>query len=61
MLVTGDGAVLVNESVRAELKTVAPHIRTEVIPGADHCVRRDQGERYHEVVDPFLAGERPGQ
>lgn len=32
-----------------------PRVRTVVIPGTGHCVRRDQPGRYHQVVDAFLA------
>lgn len=30
-------------------------VRTVVVEGAGHCVRRDQPVRYHEAVDTFLA------
>lgn len=30
-------------------------VRTVVIPGSGHCVRRDQPARYHQEVDAFLA------
>ncbi len=31
-----------------------PQLRTVVIPDSGHCVRRDQPEAFHAVVDPFL-------
>ena len=37
-------------------------VRTVVVPGAGHCVRRDQPARYLWAVDAFLAGvARAGQ
>ena len=30
-------------------------VRTAVVPGAGHCVRRDQPARYLRTVDGFLA------
>lgn len=30
------------------------HLRLVRVPGAGHCVRRDQPQRFHELVDPFL-------
>ena len=32
-----------------------PRVRTVVIPGSGHCVRRDQPDLYHQAVDAFLA------
>ena len=32
-----------------------PLVRTAVVPGAGHCVRRDQPDAYHALVDGFLA------
>ena len=32
-----------------------PLVRTAVVPGAGHCVRRDQPDAYHALVDAFLA------
>ena len=37
------------EAVRNEL------VRTVVVPGTGHCMRRDQPARYHRAVDAFLA------
>ncbi|MCW2711882.1 MAG: hypothetical protein JWR64_2295, partial [Marmoricola sp.] len=31
-----------------------------VVPGAAHCVRRDRGDVFHAVVDPWLAGHVDG-
>ena len=35
--------------------TSSAPVRTEVVPGAGHCVRRDRPDAYHAVVDAFLA------
>ena len=35
-----------------------PQLRTVVIPGTGHCVRRDQPEAFHAAVDAFLDGVR---
>ncbi|MBO3094990.1 alpha/beta fold hydrolase [Cellulomonas dongxiuzhuiae] len=32
-----------------------PLVRTVVVPGAGHCVRRDQPDAFHAAVDGFLA------
>ncbi len=32
-----------------------PLVTTVVVPGAGHCVRRDQPDAYHAAVDAFLA------
>ncbi|WP_196250855.1 alpha/beta fold hydrolase [Cellulomonas sp. JZ18] len=34
-------------------------VRRVVVPGAGHCVRRDQSDLYHEAVDAFLAEVAP--
>ena len=33
-------------------------VRTETIPQAGHCVRRDNAAAYHHVVDAFLEEHR---
>ena len=35
------------------------HVRLVAVPQAGHCVRRDQPDRYHGVVDAFLAEHQP--
>jgi len=30
-------------------------VRSVVVPGAGHCVRRDQPDLYHQALDAFLA------
>lgn len=36
-----------------------PMVDFQWIDGVGHCVRRDDPEAYHAVVDPFLAGVTP--
>lgn len=56
LLITGDHDVILDPATLQEVTRLAnPLIRQTVVPGADHCVRRSQPERYHEVVDQWLA------
>ncbi|MBK7821130.1 MAG: alpha/beta hydrolase [Tessaracoccus sp.] len=32
-----------------------PLVAVVELPGVGHCIRRDDGEAYHAIVDPFLA------
>ena len=32
-----------------------PHVAQRVVPGTGHCIRRDDADAYHALVDPFLA------
>ncbi len=57
LLVTGDGEVIVDFPTREQISRLAPAIEIAVIPGAAHCVRRDRGDAFHAVVDPWLAGQ----
>jgi pimeloyl-ACP methyl ester carboxylesterase len=53
LVVTGDGegARVVPE---AEAEAVRQRATVVRVPGAGHCVRRDQPERYHRAVEEFL-------
>ncbi len=55
LVVTGDGEVIVDFPTREEIRRIAPTIEVVVVPGAAHCVRRDQADAFHAVVDPWLA------
>jgi pimeloyl-ACP methyl ester carboxylesterase len=55
LVVTGDGEVIIDFPTREEVRRIAPMIGVVVVPGAGHCVRRDQGDAFHAVVDPWLA------
>lgn len=59
LLVTGTNNVLIGPDVRDEVRRIAPDVEISVIEDAGHCVRRDQREAYHAVVDRFLAANKP--
>ena len=57
LLITADpdrGAIVTWESAAA-LSRLVPHVVVAPIAGAGHSIRRDQFERYMEVVTAFLA------
>lgn len=61
LLVTGglmDEVVIGDDHERGILEIGNPHVRLVRVPGAGHCVRRDQPERYYDAVDGFLAEVR---
>jgi pimeloyl-ACP methyl ester carboxylesterase len=57
LLLTGDQEGVVVDEPLAELieKAGNPNITLSRIPGAGHCVRRDQADRFFAAVDAFLA------
>lgn len=56
LAVTGDRTVLLSQEIRERASAVGnPRLRLEVVPGAGHCVRRDQPDAFHALVDPWLA------
>ncbi|QPL05942.1 MULTISPECIES: alpha/beta fold hydrolase [Actinomyces] len=56
LLVTSDGDdVLIGPSGLEKVEALGnTKIRTAVVPGASHCVRRDQSEGFYAVCDSFL-------
>lgn len=55
LLVTGDGAVVVDEERRKDLAEIGnPALEVDVVRGAGHCVRRERGDAFHALVDPWL-------
>lgn len=54
LLVTGTTNVLWSAARLAEVKATCAAVTTEVVAGADHCVRRSRTEAFHAVVDPWL-------
>ena len=63
LLITADtdrGAVL-PQGAAAALQTLVPHLRIAHIPGAGHNVRREQFDRFLEVVQAFLHESMPGR
>ncbi|HEX2705200.1 MAG TPA: alpha/beta hydrolase, partial [Candidatus Lustribacter sp.] len=58
LLVTGDHEVIFDPGMLAQLAEVGnPLIETAVVPRAGHCVRRDQTEAYHRLVDAWIEGQ----
>ena len=60
LLITGDperGAIVTDESASA-LKTLAPHLEIAHVPESGHNIRRDQFDRYLEVVRGYLTDRR---
>lgn len=55
MVVTGDGQVVLDAAILAEVERLNPELEIRVVEGAAHCVRRDRGDAFHAVVDPWLA------
>jgi pimeloyl-ACP methyl ester carboxylesterase len=46
----------VTPAVRARAAELGnPHVQIRVVDGAGHCIRRDRGDAYHALVDPWLA------
>jgi pimeloyl-ACP methyl ester carboxylesterase len=57
MVLTGDDdGVVLKEAVLAEVARLNPRFDLKVVDGAGHCVRRDRGDDFHALVDPWLAG-----
>ncbi|QKD80135.1 alpha/beta fold hydrolase [Actinomyces marmotae] len=56
LLVTSDGDdVLIGPSRLEEVQALGnARIRTAMVPGASHCVRRDRSEGFYAVCDSFL-------
>lgn len=57
LVVTGDrlDEVVVDDAMERGIAEIAnPHVRLERVPGAGHCIRREQPSHYYEVVDQFL-------
>ena len=56
LIVTGtDNVVLRGDRYFALTRRANPHVSTAVIEGAPHSVRRTAPERFHAVVDPWVA------
>ena len=48
----------VGPAVRARAaELVNPHVDIRVVDGAGHCIRRDRGDAFHALVDPWLAAQ----
>ena len=47
--------MILNRELLAEVGRLNPEFDVRVVDGAGHCVRRDRGDAFHAVVDPWLA------
>ena len=54
-MISGDHEVILDGTMLAEVARLNPGLELEVIAGAAHCVRRDRGDAFHAVLDPWLA------
>lgn len=61
LVITSDGEdVLLGQSGLDAVNAVGnSNIRTALVPGARHCVRREQTKKYHEKADKFLQEVAP--
>ncbi len=55
LVISGDHEVILDGTMLAEVARLNPELELEVIAGAAHCVRRDRGDAFHAVLDPWLA------
>ena len=56
LVVTGDHGVILDDQRLAEIAALDnPLIEVRVIEGAGHGIRREQGDAFHALVDPWLA------
>jgi lipase len=56
LVVTGDREVVLHSRVLEEIAGMGnASLELHVVPNAGHCVRRDRGDAFHAVVDPWLA------
>ena len=62
LLITADPALggIVTDETAAELRALIPQLEVVNIPDAGHSIRRDQFDRYMEVVREFLAANPTG-
>jgi pimeloyl-ACP methyl ester carboxylesterase len=61
LVVTGTDDTIVSRSRPAIEALRNPAIEIVVVDGAGHCVRRDRGDAFHAVVDPWIADRFAGQ
>jgi lipase len=56
LVVTGDRDVILTEERLAEIAALEnPALEVQVVTDAGHGIRREQGDAFHAVVDPWLA------
>lgn len=57
LVVSGDAMaeVCITDDVQRGIAEIAnPHVELVRVPGAGHCIRREQPDAYYDVVDAFL-------
>ena len=59
VLVGGESDLLAAPLLQRAKDVDNEHVRIELVPGAGHCVRRDDAAAYHALVDPILASDSP--
>ncbi len=60
MVVTGDREVILTEPRLAEIAALENRaITVRIVPDSGHGIRREQGDAFHGLVDPWLAGHLP--
>lgn len=61
LLITGDEDVIWSPALLERLAAVGnPHLEVGVVTGTHHCVRRDDPDGFHALVDPWIAAQFGG-
>ena len=56
LVVTGDREVILHEPLLAEIEALGnARLEVHVVPDAGHGIRRERGDAFHALVDPWLA------
>jgi pimeloyl-ACP methyl ester carboxylesterase len=63
LLLTADPTLggIVTDETAASLQSLVPQLEVVNVPGAGHSIRRDQFDRYMEVIRGFLAAHPVGR
>lgn len=55
VLLAGRGGPVSPQARRRAVELDNPHLDLHVVAGTGHCIRRDDADAYHALVDPLLA------
>ncbi len=55
LVVLGRQGIWTEEQIEELRKVAADRVRVEIVENAGHCVRRDQPDAFHALVDPWVA------
>ena len=55
LVVLGRQGIWTDERIEELRKVAADRVRVEIVENAAHCVRRDQPDAFHAIVDPWIA------